>query len=60
MSRNDKTLVNLFLMDNKNKDIYQLNESFMYYYYNLSPRIQNSIDISYLWGLVLNEWAKNN
>jgi hypothetical protein len=53
----EKTMTYLFLMDNKDSDIYKLNRSVVKYFYSLPLQIRKNMDISYFWEVVLNEWS---
>jgi hypothetical protein len=52
----EKTMTYLFLMDNKDTDIYKLNRSVVKYFYSLPLQIRKKMDISYFWEVALNEW----
>lgn len=57
-NKTDKHAARTFLLDNTDADIYSLNKSFLMFYYSMSPKLQDEIEISYLWGIVIKEWCK--
>ena len=53
----ERTMANLFLVDNNDTNIYKLNRSAINYFYSLPSHTKNQMDISYFWGLVVKKWA---
>ena len=55
----DDVMSNIFLLNNKTNDIHILNSTFIDFYYNMKPNLQNRINISIMWGNVLRKWHEN-